>query len=320
MDSDRARGLLPVMMCEHCGRFEDEAREADSSRCAPPFVVQNHSFTREHPYFTRPSPAQPDEIASTRDPAFWGDSAAAGEVEREDRAREIFALHAERNSYPLCARAIRKKDDPFYERVTLKAMLEFATPTCAKVPRGVEPFGYWIEQRHADPVLLRKPAYIPEPSALRTVTPLYATPTSAGLAPVSDEMVRDPLIHMAASLAAAISLLERGGKKAAASDKMFEQMLTDYRNALDKGRAALSSLTPPQPSAGEQSSSDPCQLAVGTRVEKPSGYPFPGEVRVAFRNKAGDLRYVVESELAPGMLHIFAPKQIAAAPHQGERA
>lgn len=36
-----------------------------------------------------------------------------------------------------------------------------------------EPFGYWVEQKHAEPALLRKPAYIPEPSELRTVTPLY---------------------------------------------------------------------------------------------------------------------------------------------------
>lgn len=40
----------------------------------------------------------------------------------------------------------------------------------------VEPFGYWVEQKHAEPILLRKPAYIPEPSPLRTVTPLYAAP------------------------------------------------------------------------------------------------------------------------------------------------
>lgn len=52
---------------------------------------------------------------------------------------------------------------------------------------------------------------------------------------------RDPMVHMAASLAAAISLLEGGGKKAAPSDKMFEQMLIDYRNALEAGRKALGS-------------------------------------------------------------------------------
>jgi hypothetical protein len=45
---------------------------------------------------------------------------------------------------------------------------------------------------------------------------------------------------VAASLAAAISLLERGGKsakKAAASDKMFDQMLADYRKSLADFRA-----------------------------------------------------------------------------------
>ena len=51
--------------------------------------------------------------------------------------------------------------------------------------------------------------------------------------------LRAVAIQTAASLAAAISLLERGGKKAAASDKMFAQMLTDYRNALNEARKAL---------------------------------------------------------------------------------
>ena len=46
-------------------------------------------------------------------------------------------------------------------------------------------------------------------------------------------------IGAAASLAAAISLLEGGGKKAAPSDRMFDQMLVDYRNALETARAVL---------------------------------------------------------------------------------
>jgi predicted solute-binding protein len=52
---------------------------------------------------------------------------------------------------------------------------------------------------------------------------------------------RDPLITVTAALAAAISLLERTPKtkKAAASDKMFDQMLQDYRKALEIGREAL---------------------------------------------------------------------------------
>lgn len=58
----------------------------------------------------------------------------------------------------------------------------------ADFPAGAahEPFGYWVEQKHADPVLLRKPAYIPEPSDLRTVTPLYSA-ALAFPAPVVEE-------------------------------------------------------------------------------------------------------------------------------------
>jgi len=41
---------------------------------------------------------------------------------------------------------------------------------------SVEPFGYWVEQKGAEPSLLRRPAYIPEASDLRTVTPVYASP------------------------------------------------------------------------------------------------------------------------------------------------
>jgi len=53
------------------------------------------------------------------------------------------------------------------------------------------------------------------------------------------------LIRALASLAAAISLLERvpKAKKAAPSDKMFEQMLSDYRNALEAGRTFIRART-----------------------------------------------------------------------------
>ena len=40
-------------------------------------------------------------------------------------------------------------------------------------------------------------------------------------------------------LIAAVSLLERGGKKGAPSNKMFEQMLVDYKNGIKRARAAL---------------------------------------------------------------------------------
>lgn len=52
---------------------------------------------------------------------------------------------------------------------------------------------------------------------------------------------RRALVHAVASLAAAISLLERtpNAKKAAPSDRMFDQMLKDYRKALEEARAVL---------------------------------------------------------------------------------
>ena len=49
-------------------------------------------------------------------------------------------------------------------------------------------------------------------------------------------------VSVAASLNAAISLLERGGKKAAASNKMFAQMLVDYTASLDRFRTAIAEL------------------------------------------------------------------------------
>lgn len=52
----------------------------------------------------------------------------------------------------------------------------------------------------------------------------------------SSTVERRAVIHALASLAATISLLERGGKKAAPSDKMFEVMLDDYRSALRDAR------------------------------------------------------------------------------------
>ena len=56
------------------------------------------------------------------------------------------------------------------------------------------------------------------------------------------EKTRNQFIGVLASLAAAISLLERSSiaKKAAPSDKMFDQMIDDYKAALEAGRAALS--------------------------------------------------------------------------------
>ena len=55
-------------------------------------------------------------------------------------------------------------------------------------------------------------------------------------------------------------------------------------------------------------------IPIGTSVVKTNGYPFPGEVRSVFKNRKGELRYVIEAtgDDYAGMLHIFSPQQIAA--------
>ncbi len=54
------------------------------------------------------------------------------------------------------------------------------------------------------------------------------------------EALRDVL----PALVAAVSLLERGGKKAAPSDRMLEQMLRDYNAAIERGRAVWLEMEP----------------------------------------------------------------------------
>lgn len=65
------------------------------------------------------------------------------------------------------------------------------------------------------------------------------TKIEAGVERAGRERMREALIIVTASLAAAKSLLERGGKKAVASDRMFEQMLIDYQKVIDVARAVL---------------------------------------------------------------------------------
>ena len=56
---------------------------------------------------------------------------------------------------------------------------------------------------------------------------------------------RKTLMSTTASLAAAVDLLERGGRVAAPSNKMFALMLKDYNAALTRAREALA--LPPDP-------------------------------------------------------------------------
>jgi len=59
---------------------------------------------------------------------------------------------------------------------------------------------------------------------------------------LGSDRLEQALLNTAASLAAAISHLERTDKKTAASDKMFDQMLTDYRKSLEEARGILRQL------------------------------------------------------------------------------
>ncbi len=78
-----------------------------------------------------------------------------------------------------------------------------------------------------------------------TLTKAFAALTSQGKAGISRQVERpkdgDAFIGVVASLAAAISLLERipNAKNAAPSDMMFEQMLADYRRALETARSVI---------------------------------------------------------------------------------
>jgi hypothetical protein len=69
-------------------------------------------------------------------------------------------------------------------------------------------------------------------------TPRLAAAELRRLHAVNAELL-EALKNTTVNLIAAVSLLKSGGKKAAASDKMFTQMLADYTNSFERGRAAI---------------------------------------------------------------------------------
>lgn len=66
------------------------------------------------------------------------------------------------------------------------------------------------------------------------------------------EEAKEALTDALAHLTAANSLLSRSSKKAAPSDKMFGQMLADYKASEERCRAALSRLTASPASKGDE--------------------------------------------------------------------
>lgn len=84
--------------------------------------------------------------------------------------------------------------------------------------------------RERDEALRRRIVYSPDAKALSD---------RADAAERKVEKLREALKDATASVVAATSLLQRGGKKAAPSNKMFDQMVRDYMAASERARAAL---------------------------------------------------------------------------------
>lgn len=62
----------------------------------------------------------------------------------------------------------------------------------------------------------------------------------------------------------------------------------------------------------------PPAFRVGQPVEKIEGYPWPGEVRAVMTTRAGLVRYVVESTVLPGCLHLFSGPQLRLLPEENQ--
>lgn len=128
-------------------------------------------------------------------------------------------------------------------------------------------------------------------SQLISFTPLEApslaapTPPAAeapGQEPVAAKERRDILLDLMGSLAATISLLERypKAKQAAPSNKMFGQMLVDYRASLERARKFISA--PPTYADAEAKG-----FARGVEVAAQTAEQFTGSQWIAFDMKAG---------------------------------
>lgn len=61
--------------------------------------------------------------------------------------------------------------------------------------------------------------------------------------------------------------------------------------------------------SGEPAGGCSCLLKLGDKVNKASGYRFPGTIVAVFENLKGETRYVVEMD-GYGLLHIFNGGQL----------
>lgn len=104
-------------------------------------------------------------------------------------------------------------------------------------------------------------------SAIRALVPATPAPADNGgvipMKPVSP--IVGAFTDVLGSLVAAVSLLERGGKQAASSNKMFAQMLKDYKVSVLRGRDAYKAYKSATPSPIEDVA-EPSEAEIAARV------------------------------------------------------
>lgn len=102
--------------------------------------------------------------------------------------------------------------------------------------------------------------------------------------------------------------LKRADQRIAALNEIIRSLNRD-KTALMNANCELRGKLETQ---GESTLSNNARFMIGNAVTKKNGYPFPGEVRAVFRNKAREIRYVVEAtdQAYEGMLHIFSGDQL----------
>ncbi len=133
----------------------------------------------------------------------------------------------------------RDKGQGEYERPVRSDNAHAAPPVATAIPGEVEIVGYRYRWEYTKPNavwhfiddLKRLPAEFK--GDIEPLVPALALRSMA-------EARQDVLAH----LVAATSLLERGGKQAAPSDKMFAQMIADYNASIERGRRAAHALFP----------------------------------------------------------------------------
>jgi len=186
---------------------------------------------------TPPAEQHPDEIAVDR---FAAAMKAKLKWEREQRNRSGWQAMSAADLSRILYEHLPKGDP--VDVANLSMMLhqngqQIETPPAEPEVEEWREIEQHVQPRLADgytAVAISKPGFWmvkgPGPAAALATKPAVK----------DDETVVEALRGTTASLVAAVSLLKRGSKKAAPSNKMFDQMIRDYSKSIEGARAALS--------------------------------------------------------------------------------